>query len=54
LGVGTRRRDNNRFLRGDVPVGTATDFVTIAVHANEQCENRCGFVASQFVAAILI
>jgi len=29
-----------------------TDFVAIAVHANEQCENRCGFVASRIVAAI--
>jgi hypothetical protein len=34
-------------------VSGATDFVTIAVHANEQCENRCGLVLSRVAAAIV-
>jgi hypothetical protein len=33
-------------------VGALTDFAAIAAHTNEQCENRCGFVATHFAAAI--
>jgi len=47
------RRVHNGFPRGDVPpVSAVTNFVAIAVHADEQCENRCGFVATHFVAVI--
>jgi hypothetical protein len=47
------RRSANGFLRGVVPlVSAVTDFVAIAVHADEQCENRCGFVATQIAAVI--
>jgi hypothetical protein len=45
---------HNGFLRGVVPlVSAVTDFVAVGVHANEQCENRCGFVATQNVAVIV-
>jgi hypothetical protein len=33
-------------------IGAVIDFVAIGIHANEQCENRCGFVATQNVAVI--
>jgi hypothetical protein len=33
-------------------VGAVTDFVAIAVHADEQCENRCDLVLSRVAAVI--
>ena len=48
------RQAANGFLCGAVPlVSAVTDFVAIGVHANEQCENRCGFVATRFAAVIV-
>jgi hypothetical protein len=45
------RHAANGFLRGVVPLICAViDFVAIVVHADEQCENRCGFVATQIAA----
>jgi hypothetical protein len=38
--------------RGVKPGCCTRENVAIAVHADEQCENRCGFVAAHFAAVI--